>query len=260
MDKPSSTCHVPLLPEGRQPVCDQTDVPACAAVVTCSLAATVLPFDEPASVRHLYWSSRELAGRSGRRGTRLIDCMEAWSKWGLVAESRWPWEKDGVEERPPESVLAVQHSRFRPEIRRADERERLPTEGEGLVQELRALVSRGKPFSLEFPLHPAQFPGFSDGHLPALSADQAAFGHHVVLVTGFSDTQECRHEPRTVGAFRFQNSWGAEWGEGGTGWLPYEYALTGRVRDVWVVYPLGEIPRNGTVPCEAERPQVVRLD
>jgi C1A family cysteine protease len=41
--------------------------------------------------------------------------------------------------------------------------------------------------------------------------------------------------PPTVGALLIRNSWGPYWGEGGYGWLPYEYVLRGLAQDFWVV-------------------------
>jgi C1A family cysteine protease len=32
-----------------------------------------------------------------------------------------------------------------------------------------------------------------------------------------------------------RNSWGPDWGEGGYGWLPYEYVLSGITSDWWIL-------------------------
>ena len=37
----------------------------------------------------------------------------------------------------------------------------------------------------------------------------------------------------TTGAFLVRNSWGPEWGDGGYGWLPYEYVLQNLATDWW---------------------------
>jgi len=37
---------------------------------------------------------------------------------------------------------------------------------------------------------------------------------HYIALLGYDDAK---------GAFRFVNSWGTKWGQGGYGWLPYKY-------------------------------------
>ena len=39
---------------------------------------------------------------------------------------------------------------------------------------------------------------------------------HAILIVGYNDE---------IGAFKFVNSWGANWGNQGYGWLTYDYFL-----------------------------------
>ena len=54
--------------------------------------------------------------------------------------------------------------------------------------------------------------------------DKAEILGHAVLVVGYSDIKE---------AFLFQNSYGKQWGDGGYGWLPYEFVLQDLAIDWW---------------------------
>jgi C1A family cysteine protease len=63
-------------------------------------------------------------------------------------------------------------------------------------------------------------------------------GGHAVAAMGYDDAMVIRHpfsDLETKGAIMVRNSWGGEWGEGGYGWLPYEYVLHHLAIDWWTV-------------------------
>jgi hypothetical protein len=63
-------------------------------------------------------------------------------------------------------------------------------------------------------------------------------GGHAVAAMGYDDRLSVRHPyagSESRGAILIRNSWGAAWGDGGYGWLPYEYVLQGLAIDWWTV-------------------------
>jgi C1A family cysteine protease len=60
-----------------------------------------------------------------------------------------------------------------------------------------------------------------------------------VVVAGYNDSLVIKNTNAgavaTTGAFLIRNSWGTGWGDGGYGWLPYEYVLKGLAVDWWTL-------------------------
>lgn len=75
------------------------------------------------------------------------------------------------------------------------------------------------------------------GMLPFPTPNEQVVGGHAVVAIGYDDAKKIGNPNpggvETKGALRIRNSWGKTWGEGGYGWLPYEYVLRGLAIDWW---------------------------
>jgi len=62
-------------------------------------------------------------------------------------------------------------------------------------------------------------------------------GGHAVVAVGYDDNMKIKNtnpgDVETTGAFLIRNSWGTRWGDGGYGWLPYDYVLRRLAVDWW---------------------------
>ena len=73
---------------------------------------------------------------------------------------------------------------------------------------------------------------------PAQPIRESQSGGHAVFAVGYKDKLKITNRidgAVTTGAFLIRNSWGARWGDGGYGWLPYEYVLQGLAIDWWTL-------------------------
>lgn len=73
--------------------------------------------------------------------------------------------------------------------------------------------------------------------------EQAEWGH-AILAVGYDDkkvVENTRCGTKSRGAILIRNSWGAEWGEDGYGWVPYDYVLKGLALDFWSLFSMGWI-------------------
>jgi C1A family cysteine protease len=76
-----------------------------------------------------------------------------------------------------------------------------------------------------------------DGAISYPTRDDSKEGGHAVVAAGYDDDRRIQNsapgcEP-TIGAILIRNSWGPAWGDGGYGWLPYDYLRKRLARDWW---------------------------
>ena len=81
------------------------------------------------------------------------------------------------------------------------------------------------PLMLTFMLFPSTRKA-QNGHIPIPKPGEKGLGFHSVCVNGYS--REKRY-------FIFLNSWGREWGDNGSGYLPFEYFELNLIGEVMVM-------------------------
>ena len=67
--------------------------------------------------------------------------------------------------------------------------------------------------------------------------NEVSDGHSIAFV-GYEDNPKLNGG----GAFRFRNSWGSQWGQGGYGLMSYAYARAYANDAVWLEFGLPETP------------------
>ena len=180
--------------------------------------------DYEPSRMYLFVRGRQLEGTfPGAPGTGIwpITSWRISRGWGVPPESTWPYNGD-ASAWPPSEPPGIDASARR---YRGGRYQRVRT-----LQECRIVLgSMGFPVmvSLKITGTWGSAPG---GRISFPSPSEAVVGCHTVLVEGYDDSKS---------EFKFANSWGADWGDHGSGYIGYD-----TLEATWVEGWVGDFPEE----------------
>jgi C1A family cysteine protease len=229
------------LREYCSPVENQLDLGSC----TAHAAAGIVEYFEKrafgkyidASRLFLYKTTRNLMQVTGDTGAWLRETMGALVLCGVPDEKYWPYKVKSFDVEPSGFVYALAENYSTLKYFCHD------PQGSDVAQKdvlasVKSYLAAGIPAMFGF----WGFQSFEDTDVPGdipypCKGENAQWGH-AVMAAGYDDDKiitnlGCKVE--TKGALLIRNSWGKTWGEGGYGWLPYEYVLNGLALDFWSV-------------------------
>jgi GNAT superfamily N-acetyltransferase len=167
-----------------------------------------------------YVRARQLEGTYSddcRIGTWITSSMRIYRGWGNPTEAEWPY--DGrAENWPPKEPAQIDQ---RAKACRIFAYQRVRT-----FDECKIALAQECPVIASFEIAPDDWK--SSGHIPMPRANIPPTDSHTVLIIGYDDSKRL---------LQFQNSWGADWGDKGFGFLPYSYFEHYQI-DAWIV-PIG---------------------
>ncbi|MGD2114743.1 MAG: C1 family peptidase [Acidobacteriota bacterium] len=210
-----------------------------------------------ASRLFLYQVARRILGEEGDPGVYLRQMMGAVAMLGAPPEKFWPYLDTSRKDDPrlnaaPDAFVYAMARKyggvryFRLDVggergRAANAppllRKLLPGPP-GVLQRIKACLSTSHPSSIGFSLYKSSLErAAKTGDVPMPHEDEPPVGSHAVLIVGYDDERAIGGDgaPETKGAFLFKNSWGADWGEKGYGWLPYAYLENDLAQDSWAM-------------------------
>ena len=235
------------LREWCSPVEDQLSLGSCTAHAG---AGIVEYFERRAYGKHieasrlfLYKAARNLMRVTGDSGAWLRDTMGALVLCGVPDEKYWPYNIANYDKEPGSFVYSLADNYqsvkyFCHDPQGSD----LPAAE--VLSSIKKYLEAGIPSMFGF----WGFNSFEDsdnpGNIPyPCNGESAQWGHAIVAV-GYDDNRKIKNtrcNKETKGALLIRNSWGKGWGDGGYGWMPYDYVLNRLALDFWSLLDMGWI-------------------
>jgi C1A family cysteine protease len=188
----------------------------------------------------VYKTTRNLIGVTGDTGAWLRNAMGALVLCGVPGEHYWEYTdaSPDFDREPPQFVYAVadnfealKYFSHDPLSKNVPPKNVLESVKNYLIKGIPSMFGFWGYGSFDFSGSPGHIPIPTDAEL----ASDPEWGHAIVAV-GYDDNLKIMNtisNTSTTGALLIRNSWGLGWGQGGYGWIPYEYVLKGIAMDFW---------------------------
>jgi C1A family cysteine protease len=221
------------------PIEDQGEIGACTAHAGVGM---VEYYEKRAFGKHidasrlfLYKATRNLSELYGDSGASIRSTMGALVLFGVPPEKYWPYnDKDPDFDKEPsafcysfaENYKSIRY--FRHDTPKLSE--------EAVLESVKKTLVAGIPLMFGFTVYNSIDQANSTGKIPFPCSNERVLGGHAVVAVGYDDKTEIRNADCDVsakGAMLIRNSWGDGWGDGGYGWLPYEFLYRELSVDFW---------------------------
>lgn len=237
---PGSIDLAPFFP----PVINQGALNSCTAATGTALLGyfekkafgkAVLP-----SLMFLYKVERNLLGQTGDTGAFLRTSMQAMRTFGVPPDEYWPNNPALLDVEPTPFLYAYADNYKASSYYRLDG---AGLTGAALLERVKEHLAMSLPSMFGLYLYDSVSQASQNGgRIPFPLPGDTQTNQHALVAVGFDDREPILNYnsmtgqyATTIGALKVRNSWGASWGIGGYGWLPYEYVTSGLTRDWWVL-------------------------
>lgn len=191
-----------------------------------------------ASRLFLYKATRDLLKSTGDTGAFLRTTMEALVLFGVPPEEYWPYVVANYDTEPSAFLYSFGQNYQTLKYYRLDP---AGTAAPALLTAIKTNLAAGLPAMFGFTVYNSytQASVANKGAIPYPVATDKVVGGHAIMAVGYNNTLQIKNTAKgavaTTGALLIRNSWGTGWGDGGYGWLPYEYVLKGLATDWWTL-------------------------
>jgi C1A family cysteine protease len=143
--------------------------------------------------------------------------MKSINSQGVCDEAIWPYDINKFTDKPTDDCYkqALLHEALKYET--VDQ----------TAEALETVISQDLPVVFGVMVYQS-FEDATDGNIPMPDVNnEQLLGGHCILLVGYASYKQL---------FKFRNSWGDSWGQGGYGTLPYQYVLDQNLSsDFWVI-------------------------
>ncbi len=186
------------------------------------------------SSRFLYKVTRNLMQREEDSGASVRDTMKAMVAFGVCPEQYWDYDEDKFDEEPTPFCYSFAENYKTLKYFRLDY---ASISRYTLLAQVKVLLASEIPCIFGFTLYDSVYDevNVKRGHVPLPNKYDKVVGGHTVVAVGYHDRKVIKNgdaDP-SEGALLIRNSWGTRWGQGGYGWLPYDYIIQGLTADWW---------------------------
>lgn len=208
--------NVDLRP-GFQPVYNQGMTNACVGFSTVAGLGEYMAhkrgWNMRFSPRYLWNLGRKAEGSVNQNvGMYLEDAIKIMDNLGMIPEQAYPFTTTNADDPAFNNVLTQLPSNQMIEdakkYRISQGWERIPS-----VHAMKKALAEGKPVVFAMMIF-SNIQDGANGMVPMPGPNDQPLGGHAILAVGYDNARR---------VFIFRNSWGAEWGDKGYGYLPYDY-------------------------------------
>src|SRR4030042_1394014 len=202
--------------------------------------------EETEEVREIL-SATGLAFRSATKKSRpaktlpgaadLRSTIGAMVLFGVPPEEYWPYTDapDDFDKEPPAFCYSFAQNYKTLKYYRHDPPS---ASAEYILNRVKTYLSARHQGMFGFTVYSSVEQASDSGRIPFPSPFDKIEGGHAVVAVGYDDKMKIKNTyggEEAEGALLIRNSWGQDWGEGGYGWLPYDYLRKGVAEDFWAV-------------------------
>jgi C1A family cysteine protease len=207
------------------PVYDQGQLGSC----TANAIAAAFQFDEmkqkepnacAPSRLFIYYGERAMEGTVNEdSGAQIRDGIKVVASNGVCPETEWPYNIGKFTQKPSQKCFT-------------DAKKYQAVTYQRLIQDqntMKGCIAEGYPFVFGITVYQSMMGNdvAKTGVVPMPTTQEKVLGGHAILCVGFDDSTQ---------RFKFRNSWGANWGDGGYGYVPYAYLTDQNLAsDFWTI-------------------------